>query len=67
MEAAFERLPAIQQKNINRQMFAIAYSCVVRSRGDTDVLVQIVQNEARDFSHLEADLMRYCKLVRRVM
>jgi hypothetical protein len=67
MEAAFERLTAVQQKNVNKHMFAIAYNCVVRSKGNEDFLMQIICEETSKCSHLKPDLIRYCKLVQRVM
>ena len=65
MEAAFDRLTQVQKDNINRHMFEVAYKCVVRSEGNTEYLKQIVRKEtsSSNFSHLEKDLLRYCKLV----
>ncbi len=67
MGAAFGRLTDIQQKCVNREMFNTAYSCVARSRGDPDALAEMVQETTRNCPHLEADLVRYCKLVQGVM
>jgi hypothetical protein len=67
MEAAFERLTTVQQRNVNKHMFVAAYNCIVKSRGDTGLLASIVREETANCPHLEADLMRYCKMVQRVM
>lgn len=67
MEAAFERLTAVQQKNINKHMFAVAYNIVVRSKGNPDTLLSVVNEETSGCEHLQPDLMRYCKLVQKVM
>lgn len=67
MEAAFERLTAVQQKNINKHMFAVAYNIVVRSKGNPDALLSMVSEETSNCKHLEPDLTRYCRLVQRVM
>lgn len=67
MDAAFYRLTTVQQKNINRHMFMVAYDCVVKSKGDPEALVRIIQEKTADCQHLEPDLTRYCKLVQRVM
>ena len=67
MEAAFERLTAVQQRNINKQMFAVAYNIVVRSKGDSDTMLSMVNEETSGCKHLQPDLIRYCKLVGRVM
>ena len=67
MEAAFERLTAVQQRNINKHMFAVAYNCVVKSKGDPEALSSIIREEAYEEKHLEPDLIRYCRLVQKVM
>jgi len=67
MNAAFERLTEVQQKNVNKLMFITAYNCVAKSKGDPDTLLNIVRNETADCPHLELDLLRYCRLVQRVM
>ena len=67
MEAAFERLTAVQQKNINKHMFAVAYNIVVRSKEDPNTLLLMVDDETSGCKHLQPDLIRYCKLVSRVM
>jgi hypothetical protein len=67
MDAAFERLTEVQRANVNRHMFRVAYECVVRSKGDQDALLHIVQSETEGCRHLEQDLLRYCRLVQRVM
>lgn len=67
MQEAFERLPAIQQRFINRPLFEKAYSCVAVSKGNDNALIQIIREEVADCPHLEPDLLRYCKLVKRVM
>ena len=67
MEAAFERLTAVQQRNINKHMFAVAYNCVIRSKGDPDVLKHLISEETSGCEHLQPDLLRYCRLVQNVM
>ena len=67
MEAAFERLTEVQRRNVNKRMFVVAYDCVVRSKGDPEALLQAVRRETADCRHLEPDLLRYCRLVQRVM
>ena len=67
MDAAFDRLTEVQKRNVNKQMFVVAYGCVVRSKGDPDALARIVQSETADCQHLEPDLIRYCRLVQSVM
>ena len=67
MEAAFERLTEVQRANVNKHMFRVAYNCVVRSRGDHEALLRIVHSETESCRHLEQDLLRYCRLVQRVM
>lgn len=67
MEAAFERLATVQQKNVNKHMFVVAYNCIVKSKGNTELLMSIVREETASCPHLEADLMRYCRMVQRVM
>jgi len=62
MEEAFNRLTTVQQNNINKYMFEIAYKCVAKSGSQPDILVQIVKETASDYPHLEKDLLRYCKL-----
>jgi len=71
MEEAFNRLTKVQQNNINKYMFEIAYKCVAKSgsqlwaphpKQGQDILVQIVKETASDYPHLEKDLLRYCKL-----
>lgn len=63
MEAAFDRLTRIQKENVNQQMFAVAYGCVARSRGDPEALEQAIDEETSNCPHLRADLVRYCRLV----
>ena len=48
-------------------MFRVAYDCVVRSKSDQGALLHIVQSETEGCRHLEQDLLRYCRLVQRVM
>jgi hypothetical protein len=67
MDEAFDRLTIVQQRNVNKHMFVVAYNCVVRSKGDNSALVKEVRKETADCPELEADLLRYCKLVQRVM
>lgn len=67
MEEAFGRLTAIQQKNINKAMFVFVYNCIVRSKGDYDIFVNIVQEEISNFGDLECDVIRYYKLIHKVM
>lgn len=67
MDEAFERLTAVQQRNVNKHMFVVAYGCVVRSKGDKGALVREVRKETADCPELEADLLRYCRLVQCVM
>ena len=67
MEAAFDRLTTVQKKNINKHMFAVAYNCVVKSKGNPEALLSIVREETSNCRHLEPDLVRYCRLVQRVM
>lgn len=69
MEEAFGRLTAIQQKNINMAMFVFVYGCIVKSKGSYDAFVGIVSEEigTSRTSDLECDIMRYYKLVQKVM
>ena len=67
MEAAFERLTSVQQRNINKHMFAVAYNCVVKSKGNPKALLSVIREETSSCEHLEPDLIRYCKLVQKVM
>lgn len=63
MDDAFERLTYIQQKNINKKLFYLAYDCVVLSRGDPYLLVEIIKEKTSHTPYLSSDLLRYCKLV----
>lgn len=65
MDAAFDRLTKIQQNNVNKQMFVFAYECVAKSRNEA--LERIIDQETVAQPHLRADLVRYCRLVQRVM
>ena len=62
MDTAFDRLADIQKQNINRRMFAIAYLCVVQSKGDPDVLMSLILRQTESCPHLTPDLIRYCRL-----
>jgi hypothetical protein len=62
MEEAFGRLTKVQQHNINKYMFEIAYKCVAKSGSQPDILVQIVKETTLNHPNLEKDLLRYCKL-----
>lgn len=62
MEEAFNRLTKVQQNNINKYMFEIAYKCVAKSGSQQEILVQIVKETVENYPHLEKDLLRYCKL-----
>lgn len=64
MDATFDRLTFIQKDNINKQMFVFAYECIVKSKGNSLRLQQIINKETVDNLHLRQDLIRYCKLVK---
>ncbi len=63
MDEAFDRLTIVQKDNINKQMFQIAYACVVKSRGDQEELRAIIRKETEKDPQIASDLERYCKLV----
>ena len=63
MDEAFDRLTIVQKDNINKQMFQIAYACVVKSKGDEEELRVIIQKETERDPHIASDLERYCRLV----
>lgn len=67
MDDAFKRLTFIQQDNINKETFAIAYECVVNAGDDNNKLFYIVQQKVKRNPSLITDLLRYCKLVKTVM
>jgi hypothetical protein len=66
MDAAFDRLTPIQKDNVNKQMFVFAYECIAKSKGNPEVLQQIVDEETTNYPHLKQDLIRYCRLVESV-
>lgn len=66
MEAAFDRLTLIQKENINKHMFSVAYNCVVKSKGNCDILSYLIHQETANCPHLASDLARYCKLANSV-
>jgi hypothetical protein len=63
MDDALNRLTFIQQSNINKRMFSLAYSCVTLSGGNPDRLVGIVKEKTYGQPNLAPDLLRYCRLV----
>ena len=66
MDQAFDRLTMIQKNNVNKQMFVVAYNCVIQSRGDPAILQELVSHQTADCPHLAPDLIRYCRLVESV-
>lgn len=66
MEEAFDRLSTIQKENINKNMFIIAYECVVRSNGNDKMLQAIIDKKTEECPHLKSDLLRYCRLVDKI-
>jgi hypothetical protein len=66
MDEAFDRLTWVQKNHINKQMFAVAYNCVARSKGNAVLLERAINEETAVCKHLKNDLVRYCKLVNSV-
>lgn len=67
MNDAFERLTFVQQHNINKDMFSVAYECIVFAKDDDSKLFYIVQKKSQKNPDIAADLLRYCKLVKTVI
>ena len=66
MDEAFDRLTAIQKNNVNKQMFVLAYSCIVQSKGDPETLRSLILRQTENCPYLTSDLIRYCRLVESV-
>jgi hypothetical protein len=67
-DSAFSRLTPLQQKYVNRQLFDLAYD-IVTSFNDENEIQEYVLNWYRSsrINGEAADLLRYCRLVMRVL